>query len=421
MGYLFFILFVGLFLYAVNRFSFFKIEGWSKKPLYFALGFKMLAALVLVFIYTYYYTDRTTADIYRYFDDAAYLFEQTKDQLGLRWKLILGIQDATQHQSLIAGTQYWDSKKEVFFNDNRTMIRIHLLLYHISNGFFQLHNLFFVVLSFIGSMGIFRFFSHFSKLPTSLVFCLSFLIPSFVFWTSAPLKESFLVFGLGILLFGLLALTKRKWLQAMLLLATSLFCMLSLKVYILIALLPATLFFISTFKFNSLIPKFIGIHIIILLFSLFFISDISQILAEKQSEFKELALISQAKSSIPLSSFSTPQELFLNIPQAIFNVMIRPAWPANWSPFSLMASVEHLLYLLLLLSNLVYFKKPKPQEVRTALFCLSFVLLSSIIIGLTTPILGSIVRYKTPFLPFYLFLLFTFTNLRKLRKRLPFL
>ncbi len=421
MSYLIFILFLGLLFLAIYRSSFFKIEDWSRKPIFLAFGYKLVAAFFLVFIYTYYYTDRSVADIYRYFDDAAYLFENTRSQLAIRWDLILGIQSPNDYKTLIAGTQNWDSSQEFFFNDNRTMIRIHLLLYHFSNGFFQLHNLFFVFLSFVGSFGIFRFFQQNSTLPISLIFVLSFFIPSFVFWTSAPLKESFLIFGIGVLLFGLLSFSKKKWIQGIFLMSMALFCLLSLKVYILIALFPALLFFLFTHRLKGIVVRFLSVHFIALVIAFFFIDDIVNVLQIKQSAFKELAIAGQAKSTIPLHNLSSSMELLQTIPQGIFNVLFRPIWPPNWNPFSLLASMEHLLYLLILLASILFYKKPKPKELRVALFCISFVLISSIIIGLTTPILGSIVRYKTPFLPFYLLLLFTFTDFVKLKNRLPFL
>jgi hypothetical protein len=42
-------------------------------------------------------------------------------------------------------------------------------------------------------------------------------------------------------------------------------------------------------------------------------------------------------------------------------------------------------------------------------------------IGLVTPILGAIVRYKLPLMPFILMIIFTFTDIEKLIQKFPFI
>ena len=94
-----------------------------------ALSLKLLAAYSLYAIYTYYYTDRASADMFKYFDDASTLFNSTKGNISLRWQLILGIGERTPHlDEILTKTQFWDTATPLFFNDNRTMIRLNLIL-----------------------------------------------------------------------------------------------------------------------------------------------------------------------------------------------------------------------------------------------------------------------------------------------------
>ena len=54
------------------------------------------------------------------------------------------------------------------------------------------------------------------------------------------------------------------------------------------------------------------------------------------------------------------------------------------------------------------------------LFCLSIVLLLFTLIGLITPIMGAIVRYKVPGLPFLLIFLLLLLDKEKLAGKFPF-
>jgi len=52
--------------------EFFSIEGLSRKEISAIFILKIIAGVVLYLIYTYYYTDRKSADIFKYFDDGKY-------------------------------------------------------------------------------------------------------------------------------------------------------------------------------------------------------------------------------------------------------------------------------------------------------------------------------------------------------------
>lgn len=68
-----FIAFLLWFIFLIKRFNFFQLEG--VKPIVLQLAFlvKVIAGTGLWALYTYYYTDRANADIYKYFDDGYYL------------------------------------------------------------------------------------------------------------------------------------------------------------------------------------------------------------------------------------------------------------------------------------------------------------------------------------------------------------
>ena len=58
--------------------KFFDIEGVSKQTFSGIFILKIIFGLLLWAIYTFYYKDRATADIYKYFDDSKVLFDSLK-------------------------------------------------------------------------------------------------------------------------------------------------------------------------------------------------------------------------------------------------------------------------------------------------------------------------------------------------------
>jgi len=418
LGYISLFVMTVVFVFWVSKSHFFTFGILPKKYSYIALLLKVAAAISLWLIYTYYYTIRLDADIYKYFDDAFYLWKSTQNDWTLRWKLLFGLQNDLDLKPLLANTNFWDSKSEVFFNDNRTIIRIHLALLSFSQGVYLFHVLFFAFISFIGTTALFQFFKRSTTLPHFILFICCCCVPSVLLWASAPLKESLVLFGLGLLLYGVSKVKEKANKHSTLCLILGLLTLLSLKVYILIALLPGLWFWTSSKgkTLRSIRIRFIWIHFLSLGFLL---SDrIVQALAQKQSQFKALIEVTGANSAIQINSFDSFFSLLSTVPQAIYNVLFRAVVPLQLSPFSLFAAGEHLLFIAVLFLPFIYAKRVSLQEQRLALLCISFVIITSCIIGLTVPVLGGIVRYKVPLIPFYLIAILTFTNLSKIASKL---
>tara|TARA_B110000503_G_C7161414_1_gene419830 strand:- start:53 stop:1318 length:1266 start_codon:yes stop_codon:yes gene_type:complete len=418
LGYISLFLIIVLFIFWINKSHFYTIGSLPKKSSYLALALKVLSGVALWLVYTYYYTNRMNADIYKYFDDAVYLFKATQNDWILRLKLLTGFQNDLEIKALLVDTNFWDSGTELFFNDNRTLIRIHLALLHFSGGLFLFHVVFFSFISFIGSTALVHFFKRNVKIPHWAVFICCYCIPSILFWASAPLKESLIILGLGALLYGVQAVKIRKDTASILWLTTGLLALLSLKIYILFALLPGLWFWTTTAgkSKRSIQVKFIWVHFLLAVF--LFSDKIIQALAQKQLQFKALIVKSGANSAIDIGSFDSPLGLISALPQALFNVLVRPIYPVNWSPFSLFAAAEHLFFLALISLPFIYRKTLNATEQRLVLLCISFVVIGSCVIGLTVPFVGGIARYKVPLIPFYLIAILTFTNFSKIAPKL---
>jgi hypothetical protein len=55
------------------------------------------------------------------------------------------------------------------------------------------------------------------------------------------------------------------------------------------------------------------------------------------------------------------------------------------------------------------------------LYCLSFCLLLGLVVGWTTPVMGAVVRYRVPLLPFLFYAALAVTDIDRLLRRWPWL
>lgn len=136
------------------------------------------------------------------------------------------------------------------------------------------------------------------------------------------------------------------------------------------------------------------------------IYDTLRIAANDSTKYRFLMHLDSSGSKINIPKLAPNiYSIFKNIPVALVNTLFRPTVFESKNYLSLFASLENLLILVLFLLALFYHKKPNSNELEVFIFCGSFVFILFSIIGLTTPVLGALVRYKIPALP-YLFMLF---------------
>jgi hypothetical protein len=112
---------------------------------------------------------------------------------------------------------------------------------------------------------------------------------------------------------------------------------------------------------------------------------------------------------VPRIDYSGMQ-LIKNIPLAMFNVIVRPLPNDPGDKLQIILFFENILFITWLFFSFVRRKKLNEKEKSWVFYLISSALLLTLIIGLTTPILGAIVRYKmVPILLLYIcsFILFT--------------
>ena len=417
--------------------NFFALEGISKRSLSIIFLLKIICGTALWAIYTFYYTNRATADIYKYFDASKIMFDALKTNPTHFLKMLSGIGNNTpEFLPYYDKMNYWSRQIESsIYNDSHTIIRFNTLLRFFSLGYYHVHTVFICFLSLTGLTAIYKTFYPVLNDKKSELFFVIFLLPSVLFWGSGVLKEGLILFTLGMFVYFFGQLFKIKavliCLLAGLLLALS-------KFYVWITIMPGLLFLLwvnkSSGRHTAL--KFVIVFALLGFLGLNidkFTSIQSPLvtLSQKQIEFNKLAngtVTDAFNKPIPIPESVTKintleptfTSLIKNSPQAFTNTFFRPfIWELN-SPMMLLAGIENLVILLFIIVCILFIKPLSQIRWEYVLFCLSFVYIQFLIIGSTTPIIGAIVRYKVPALPFLLIAFLLILDKEKIVKKFPF-
>ncbi|MFH1322146.1 MAG: hypothetical protein ABII90_16030 [Bacteroidota bacterium] len=151
-----------------------------------------------------------------------------------------------------------------------------------------------------------------------------------------------------------------------------------------------------------------------------------EMMVRKQTDFINLADSLDSGSKFEINRLKPNISSFIkNTPLAFTNTIIKPHIFEARSPFLLMAALENLVIFVLAVLSIIFMKTRNTTapgiNSNLLLFCASFVLILYILIGLATPVMGAIVRYKAPGLPFLLIIFLLIIDKNKLIKKLPFL
>ena len=414
-GILLAIAYAALLLFWMRRMPFFaQVPGLSMRTIAALFTLKILAGTALWAVYTWVYPDRATADIFKYFDDSAVLYGALWNAPGDFFRMLFGIGNDSPYftEQYYAVMNNWIRQFENnVYNDSHTMIRFNAVLRLFSFGYYHVHTVFACFLSTAGLVALYRALVPLVKGMERGLMVAVFLWPSMLFWASGVLKESLLVFGLGFFLLGMTGPWNfaKRW-RAVLAIAIGTCTMLVVKFYVLLCLIPGLLawWWWRSNKRGAL-WKSIVVHVAAVILALvsgtlFPGYDVLYLLAMKQSDFIGMATEVKSGSLMVVPTLEPTLWSFVqNIPSALYLTFLSPFAAMGNGLMGLMSGLENLALLSLPFLAVRYACPRAAINVPVLLFVFSFALLLALLIGWTVPVVGALVRYRIPMLPFLSF------------------
>jgi hypothetical protein len=217
---------------------------------------KFIAGSALTLIYTVHYSDRGSADIYKFFDDAQVIASALPEHPSDYFKLLSGFYD--EDESLVKYTnsmknwmpqsEEWldfsQTKNYNIFQSNRIITRINAILIPLTLGNIFTHVLIF---SWFSLLGIIAFLSLFSKNDNPISYLILVLFPSLILWCSPPLKDTLTLLSVCIIFTILYKFTREGFsLKRLLIIAFAILILCCISLY------SSNSVFINSNKFQTI-------------------------------------------------------------------------------------------------------------------------------------------------------------------------
>lgn len=294
---------------------------------------------------------------------------------------------------------YWNDLK------NNIILKLLACCNIFSKGNYYINSLFFNTFGFLGHVAIFRIFYAIYPQKKWLLIFGSFLLPSTIYFSSGIHKDLIVFTMLGFFCYTLFFSITEKWtIKRNLLMIISALAILLTRNYVFVALIPATLaLLISHQKKRAPLFYFIltyAVCFLLLLVLQLVIPSIQplKVITQKQRDFLDLPV---AASQLPVNIIEPTILSFIqNTPQAVNHGLMRPYIWENKGKFMLLLALELLAYQLLLLLFVFWHEAQKTNYRQWIFFVLFFTLSMFLITGFIIPNTGSIVRYKSIYLPY---------------------
>jgi hypothetical protein len=312
---------------------------------------------------------------------------------------------------LLTQIHLWQSDNNTWTHvTHNGIIYIQMLLNCFSLGDLAINTLLFALPVFLGNIALFRVFRH--KFPDDPLTAFTvFLLPSVLFWTSCIHREGVLYMLLGFLLFSLHRLQSRgfAWKYGV----YSGLCFLGIayfRIAFALTLLPPLYCWWIAGKHRGRRQVLLGgaIALILLILLLLPVVNWPTLIAQRQKEFMDLE--GHSRLFLPVLDKSW-DSLLKALPYAIRNGCFEPLPGSGGQPIYWLFALELLtIWGIAIVATLRTVRNRKndmllakePLLTPFGLFSLLFAILGMLVIGMTIPFAGAIVRYRSIYLLFLL-------------------
>ena len=298
-----------------------------------------------------------------------------------------------------ANDSYWNDLK------GNVLIKLFSVFNIFSFGYYYVNVIFYSFISLFGAVAIYKVMNHAFPGRKIVILLSTFLLPSFLYWSSGLHKEGLIFTGISLVIYSIyFSQLERKmsWRRGLMLIL-GLLILLAMRNFLLVIIFPALIaWMLAHYWPKKNLAIFAGVYMVfaILFFTARFITpalDFPQAVVEKQKAFLQMQ---GGNSSLPITQLDPTALSFIrNTPEAINLSSIRP-YPSDVKHIlSLAAAIEIDVLLILFLLFLILHRGPWRSPNNLVYFCLFFSLSVLMAIGFSVNNLGAIVRYRSIVLP----------------------
>lgn len=370
--------------------------------------------LVFQFVYGY-------GDTFYYFDGAGIARKAFLNDIGVYFQILFQSMDEYSNPDA-----YLYVYSMPYYGDRASfaVCQIGSIFSILSFHTYTINCLFFALLSFGGSWQMYRAWSDMYPVLKKQIGWALFFIPSIFFWASGVVKDSVtftaLTFAFAAFHFGLIK--RKKTYLNLLILFLSCYTLYVVKLYILLAFIPACGWWFYaqyTKQIQSKFLKMVFAPILLILgggLAFYSFSNLIQGTEYDLNRVAERAFVTAdwihqmsdqgSAYDIGISEMDGSLGSLVRLyPKGIFVTLFRPfVWEAKNFNMAL-AALENLILLFLTLQVVknqkwgVIIKRLRTEQMIVV--CLIFTFFFSGIVGIVSSNFGTLVRYRIPILPFY--------------------
>ena len=379
---------------------------------------KFGGAIFIALVYQYYYGG---GDTYLYFTQSKIINSALDDSVSTWFKLLFRMSpEADPYIYRYSSQLYW-------YNDAASYsVPAIGAIFGLLNGTTYLPiALLFAFLSYTGIWAMYRTFvdiypNYHKQLAIAFLF-----VPSTVIWGSALFKDTVCMFGIGWLTYTVfqIFLKRNLSLKNLFFLVFSFYLVFTVKVYILVAFVPALMVwlrmnFSGRIKSTSLRWTANIFFVSIAIAGLFVVANnfaeqlgrysLENLASTAQQTQGYISNVSEAEggSAYDLGQHDpTLTGMLSKFPSAVVVTLFRPfLWEAK-KPIMLLSALEAFAFLLL--SVLVFYRRGIGSAFKAAIadptlcFFLIYSLIFAFAVGVSTGNFGTLSRYKIPCMPFF--------------------
>ena len=399
MEHLLFAAYLIFFAWLVTKVKFFTGSGLTSSQLIIFFLLKVMAGIFYGWIGVYYGNLAQMVDTWAYHYESIQEYALLKTDPGeFISSLFRNNYENGYTNFLVSENSWWNDFKANIFIKSLAVWNL------FSFGNYYTNLIFYSFISMFGPVAVYRIMKF--EFPTKKIPVLlaTFLVPSFLYWTSGLHKDGIIFTGFAIIAYHFYFGFKEKSFSIfrMSMILLGLLLVISLRNFLIVPLAVALIAWVLANKLKyKPISVFAGVYLVFMI--VFFAGryihpnlDFPRAVSIKQDEFLALG----GGSAIQVNKLDpTLKSFVIHAPQAFSLSTLRPYPTDVRHLLSLAAAVEINFLLLLFLVFLVWRTKGNGLD-PFLLFCLFFSFSVLMMVGYSVNVLGAIVRYRSIVFPF---------------------